>query len=97
MRGRGGVQYRDCAACSDGGGLDAYASALVADAYAVGTSDAGRSRSPSRAHSTPEPDDDNAEPGHRTDPPDPRRGHRPKPTEPLPLEVPPIPKLRPLE
>lgn len=97
MRGRGGTQYRDCAQRSDGGGLDAYASALVADAYAVGTDDAGRSRIPSRAHSTPERDDDNAEPGHLADPLDPRRGDRPKPGEPLPVDVPPIPKLRPLE
>ncbi|HSX61028.1 MAG TPA: hypothetical protein VLF18_12565 [Tahibacter sp.] len=76
----------------DGGtafdGLDTFASALVADAYAV--------REP-QAQSTPERDDENVEPGHLADPLEPRKGHRPKPNEPLPVDAPPVPKLRPLE
>jgi hypothetical protein len=82
--------------------LDAIASALVADAYGTSASDEigvdpiGAAASP-RAQSTPEREDENVEPGHLADPLDPRKGHRSKPSEPLPVEVPPVPKLRPLE
>lgn len=75
-------QYGRCAPDAE---LDALAASLVESAYAP------------RAQSTPERDDENVEPGHLTDPLEPRKGHRPKPTEPLPLEAPPVPKLRPLE
>lgn len=50
-----------------------------------------------QAQSTPDRDDENVEPGHLADPLEPRKGHRPKPNEPLPLDAPPVPKLRPLE
>ncbi|WP_257388993.1 hypothetical protein [Tahibacter caeni] len=65
--------------------LEALAASLVDSAYAP------------QAQSTPERDDENVEPGHLADPLEPRKGHRPKPTEPLPVEAPPVPKLRPLE
>lgn len=65
--------------------LDALAASLVESAYAP------------QAQSTPERDDENVEPGHLADPLEPRKGHRPSPNEPLPLDAPPVPRLRPLE
>ena len=85
----GGTRVDDFVDGGNGaGGLDAFASALVAGAFA------GESL---KAQSTPERDDENVEPGHLADPLDPRKGHRPGPNEPLPVDVPPVPKLRPLE
>lgn len=82
---------------STGGDLDAYASALVAGAYAGGVVETASARAPVQAQATPERDAESVEPGHPGDPLDPRKGHRPKPTEPLPVDAPPVPKLRPLE
>lgn len=82
---------------SIGGDLDAYASALVAGAYAGGVMETASARPPVQAQSTPERDAGSVEPGLPADPLDPRKGHRPKPTEPLPVDAPPVPKLRPLE
>ncbi len=65
--------------------LEALAASLVESAYAP------------TAQSTPEREDENVEPGHLADPLEPRKGHRPGPNEPLPLDAPPVPKLRPLE
>jgi hypothetical protein len=82
------------------GSIDALATALVNDAYAgnsEGDETVSESNAPVRARSTPDRDDENVEPGHLTDPLEPRKGHRPKPTDPLPVEAPPVPKLRPLE
>lgn len=82
------------------GSIDALATALVNDAYAGSSTvneTASVSNAPVRAHSTTDRDDENADPGHSSDPLEPRKGHRPKPTDPLPVEAPPVPKLRPLE
>jgi len=79
------------------GGLDAIASALVADAYRAVLPDDVGAAIDTRAQSTPEREDENVEPGHLVDPLDPRKGHRPNANEPLPVEAPPVPKLRPLE
>ncbi|WP_386065612.1 hypothetical protein ACFJIW_13800 [Tahibacter sp. UC22_41] len=65
--------------------LETMAASLVESVYAP------------QAQSTPDRDDENVEPGHLTDPLEPRKGHRPRPNEPLPLDAPPVPKLRPLE
>lgn len=65
--------------------LQALAASLVEAVYAP------------RVQSTPERDDENVEPGHLADPLEPRKGHRPRPNEPLPLDAPPVPKLWPLE
>jgi hypothetical protein len=98
MSAYGGTRIDDFA---DSGGigdsLDAIASTLVADAYAVSGANDAVMTTPLHAQSTPERDDEHVEPGHLADPLDPRRGHRPKPNEPLPVEAPPVPKLRPLE
>jgi hypothetical protein len=92
----GAPRIGDFATRGVGDGLDAIASALVADAYvASGRDESGATTS--RAQSTPDREDENVEPGHLVDPLDPRKGHRPKPNEPLPVEAPPVPKLRPLE
>lgn len=79
------------------GSLDAIASALVADAYRGAVGDGVGAVASPRAQSTPERDDENLEPGHLADPLDPRKGHHPRPSEPLPVDQPPVPKLRPLE
>jgi len=65
--------------------LETMAASLVDSVYAP------------QAQSTPDRDDENVEPGHLADPLEPRKGHRPRPNEPLPLDAPPVPKLRPLE
>lgn len=88
-----------------GGSIDALATALVNDAYAGSSSSneissneiASESNAPLRAHSTPDREDENVDPGHMNDPLEPRKGHRPNATEPLPVDLPPVPKLRPLE
>lgn len=98
MNGAGDALMMDAYLAS--GSIDALATALVNDAYAgtsTGNETTGESDAPVRAHSTPDRDDENVEPGHLTDPLEPRKGHRPKPTDPLPVEAPPVPKLRPLE
>jgi hypothetical protein len=89
-------------ACLASGGIDALATALVNDAYAGSCASyetASESNAPARAHSTtPDREDESVEPGHSADPLNPRKGHhRPKPTDPMPVEAPPVPKLRPLE
>lgn len=83
--------------------IDAVAAALVNDAYAGSSTSnevvevKNESNAPVRAHSTPDRDDENVEPGHLTDPLDPRKTHRPNANEQLPIDAPPVPKLRPLE
>ncbi len=82
------------------GSIDAVATALVDDAYAgssTGIEATRESSAPVRAHSTPDRDGENIEPGHLTDPLDPHKTHRPNANEPLPIDTPPVPKLRPLE
>ncbi|WP_313920500.1 hypothetical protein [Tahibacter sp.] len=86
--------------CLANGRIDAVAKALVKDAYAgsrSGTGTTSESNAPLRAHSTPDREDENVDPGHMNDPLEPRKGHRPKANEPLPVDAPPVPKLRPLE
>lgn len=98
MSGAGDALMMDAYLAS--GSIDALATALVNDAYAGSSSSneiASESNAPVRAHSTPDRDDENVEPGHLTDPLDPRKGHRPNANEPLPVDSPPVPKLRPLE
>ena len=81
----GGGDIGDGAWCAADVELEALAASLVESVYAP------------QAQSTPDRDDENVEPGHLADPLEPRKGHRPKPNEPLPLDAPPVPKLRPLE
>lgn len=86
--------------CLASGSIDAVAKALVKDAYAGSCSEnetRSDSNAPVRAHSTPDREDENVEPGHLNDPLEPRKGHRPNANEPLPVDSPPVPKLRPLE
>lgn len=66
-----------------GGAIDALATTLVSQAYAP------------QAHSATEPDDRPADGGNSNDPLDPRRP--PRPADPLPVDSPPVPGLKPLE
>lgn len=66
-----------------GGAIDALATALVSQAYAP------------QAHSAPEPDDNPGDGSNSNDPLDPRKPSRP--TDPLPVDSPPVPGLKPLE
>lgn len=98
MNGAGDASMMDAYFAS--GSIEALATVLVNDAYAGSCSSNEatiESNAPVKAHSIPDSDEENVEPGHSTDPLEPRRGHRPKPTDPLPVEAPPVPKLRPLE
>ncbi len=98
MSGAGDALMMDAYLAS--GSIDALARALVNDAYAgsfLSNDIKSESNAPVRAHSTPDPDDENVAPGHLTDPLEPRTGHRPNANEPLPIDAPPVPKLRPLE
>ncbi|TDR44962.1 hypothetical protein DFR29_105145 [Tahibacter aquaticus] len=66
-----------------GGAIDVLATALVSQAYAP------------QAHSTPPPDDGLGDGGNSNDPLDPRKPSRP--TDPAPVDSPPVPGLKPLE